>query len=86
MGQLTQNIIFFNDSVGNIAPASRHFFYEAGTSTPKAVYSDPELTTPIDQPVLADSAGFLPQIWLESGAITRDALLTNFTASIIPVV
>ena len=67
MGQLVQNIIYFNDGVGNILPGFKSFFYEAGTTTPKTVYSDQGLKTPIVQPVIADSAGVLPQIWLESG-------------------
>ena len=65
MGQLTQQVIFFNDAVGNIEPGSSHTFFEAGTTTPLAVFSDKELTTPIVQPVLANSRGILPQIWLQ---------------------
>lgn len=65
MGQLTQQIIYFNDSAGVILPGSRHFFYEAGTTTLQTVYSDKELTTPIVQPVLADASGILQQIWLQ---------------------
>lgn len=65
MGQLTQQVIFFNDAAGVILPGSRHFFYEAGTTTPQTVYSNKELTTPIVQPVLADANGILEQIWLQ---------------------
>lgn len=67
MGQLTQNVIYFNDSAGAIRPSSQHFFYEAGTTTDKAVYADKELTTPLAQPVISSADGILPQIWLDSG-------------------
>jgi len=67
MGQLTQNIIYFNDNSGAIRPNSEHFFYESGKTTDKAVYADKELTTPLAQPVISSSDGILPQIWLGSG-------------------
>lgn len=59
-------------SVGTIAPVGKHQFfddngdplsagkvytYEAGTSTPKATYSDTDLTTPNANPIVLDAAG-----------------------------
>ncbi len=68
MGQLSQDIIFYNDNTGAIRPGSQHTFFEAGTTTPKDVFADPDLTTPLGQPVVSAADGILPQIWLGSGA------------------
>jgi hypothetical protein len=43
-------------------------FYESGTSTPKATYSDEALTVPNANPVVADSAGRFGDIFLASGS------------------
>jgi hypothetical protein len=40
-------------------------WYEAGTATPIDTYSDPGLTTPNANPVVADANGRFPQIWLD---------------------
>jgi hypothetical protein len=45
------------DSNGDPAAGAKAFFYDAGTSTPKTVYSDSTLTTPYSQPVLANATG-----------------------------
>ena len=44
------------DSNVNAMSGAKLYFYSPGTSTEKAVYSDSGLTTPIAQPVTADSA------------------------------
>lgn len=49
---------------GNPAPGAKAYFYITGTSTPKPVYSDDELTIPITQPIIADSAGVFQVIYL----------------------
>lgn len=49
---------------GNPAPGAKAYFYETTTSTPKPVYSDASLTTPITQPVTADTAGVFQVIYL----------------------
>lgn len=80
MGQLTQNIIFFNDIAGVVLPGFRNFFYEAGTNTLQTVYSDKELITPIAQPVVTDASGVLQQIWLQPKSyrwVGEDANLVN---------
>lgn len=51
---------------GNPAPGAKAYFYETTTSTPKPVYSDAGLTTPITQPVIADTAGVFQVIYLAS--------------------
>jgi hypothetical protein len=46
---------------------AKYWFFESGTSTPKNTYSDEALTTPNANPVISDSNGVFPAIWLESG-------------------
>jgi hypothetical protein len=55
------------DGDGDPVSGAQAYFYDAGTTTPKAVYADPGLTTPHTSPVVADSAGRLPPIYLPSG-------------------
>lgn len=55
----------FSSSVGNIRAGDKLVFYEPGTTTPKTVYSDKELSTPIlAANLVADSAGRFPDIYL----------------------
>lgn len=42
--------------------------YNAGTTTPASVYSNPGLTVPLVNPVVADANGWLPQIFASEGA------------------
>ena len=52
-------------TTGAVVLGAKIYFYETGTSTPKAVYSDAGGTTPITQPVEADAAGLLPDVFLD---------------------
>ena len=54
------------DPDGQIVVGGKAYFYTAGGTftTPKDVYSDSELTTPIAQPVTTDAAGRLPRIFM----------------------
>ncbi len=54
------------DSDAQIVVGAKAYFYTTGGTftTPKDVYSDIELTTPISQPILSDAAGRLPRIFL----------------------
>lgn len=75
------------DSNGEMLAGSKLYFYLAGTSqaTPEYVYSDSARNTPISQPVLADSAGRWPDIfmadetydvvWKDSSGTTIDTFL-----------
>lgn len=56
------------DADGNPISGGSVSFFDAGTTTPRAVYSDATLTTPISQPVTADSAGKLPLIFMQTGS------------------
>lgn len=53
---------------GAIDPGATLTWYEAGTTTPTVTYSDPDLTVPNSNPVVADANGRFPQIWLQSGS------------------
>lgn len=44
------------------------YFFQTGTTAPQAVYSDIALTTSHSNPVVADSAGEWPKIYLDSNA------------------
>lgn len=59
------------DSNGNIVPGGKVFFYRTNSLTLAPVYADSELTTPLLQPVVANSAGKCPAIYLDSNIIYR---------------
>jgi len=52
------------DDNGNPLSGAKLYFYEAGTTTPRDVYSDTGLSTAISQPVVADSAGRFEDIYM----------------------
>lgn len=51
---------------GEILPGAKLYWYQAGTSTPLATYSDQDLTIPNTNPVLASADGRFPSIWLQA--------------------
>lgn len=53
------------DRNGDPVEGALLYFYENETTTPRAVYSDVNLTTPLSNPVVADSAGQFPQIFAD---------------------
>lgn len=58
--------VFFNLAGTTPIPGGQWFFYEIGTTTPKATYSDIDLTTPNSNPVLLDSSARLnTEVWLD---------------------
>jgi microcystin-dependent protein len=52
------------DLNGVAFPAARAFFFNAGTTTPLTVFQDNALTTPHAHPVVADSQGRFPAVFL----------------------
>ncbi|MCB2027110.1 MAG: hypothetical protein KDG56_20275, partial [Ottowia sp.] len=60
------------------------YFYDAGTTTPQAVYSDSGLSTAISQPVTADSDGVFEVVYLTTGTfkvvLKTSAGVTRYTA------
>lgn len=57
------------DATGSLMPASYVQFYISGTTTPTDVYADAALTTPLANPVVADSDGLFPFVYMD-GAVT----------------
>lgn len=54
---------FFSDS-GRILPGAQLFFYVNGTTTPQATYEDAAFTVLNQNPVICDSAGRVPNIYM----------------------
>lgn len=70
---MAQGTLFFSPRhqgiyQGVYAAGATLTFTESGTSTPKAVYEDEALTTPLSNPVSADAYGTFPAIFLTDGA------------------
>lgn len=65
------------DLEGNLLAGGTVEFYEAGTSTPLAVYSDEDLTSSLGSELTADAYGLLPDFHMASGtkykAIAKDS-------------
>lgn len=55
------------DDNGNPLAGAKLRFYDAGTTTPRTVYSNSGLSTAISQPVIADAAGRFVQVYLQAG-------------------
>lgn len=54
------------DPNGLVAPGAKAYFYEEGTLTLQDVFTSSTLLTPHDNPVVADSGGKLPDIYLDT--------------------
>ena len=63
--RFTNPVIKYTTDTLKTLPGALLYFYENGTSTPKVVYQDIALTTPHAHPVVADSAGNFPPIFLD---------------------
>jgi hypothetical protein len=60
------------------SPGAKLYFYDPGTTTERNVYQDNELTSLHMQPVIADSAGVWPAIYLQTGVYkVRDETALN---------
>lgn len=55
------------DGNGRPLSGARLFLFDGGTSTPRIGFRDSSLTSPHPNPILADSAGRLPLIYLDDG-------------------
>ena len=55
------------DGNGNPYPGAKLFSYNTGGLVARTVYSDAALTIPITQPVIADSNGKFPNIFVQAG-------------------
>lgn len=59
------------DSSGAVAASAKIYYYETGSTTPKAVYSDAGLTSAVTQPVRSSSIGIVPVTYLIAGRYKR---------------
>ncbi len=53
------------DENGNPLPGAKWYFYDSGTTTLRSVYTSSDLTTEHSNPVVADSGGRFPPIYLD---------------------
>ncbi len=68
---------------GIFVPGAKAYFFLAGSSTPVNVYSDVGLTTPITQPVVADSSnGAFVEIFLTPGTAYKVDVQTSAGVSL----
>jgi hypothetical protein len=68
----------FFDNNGNPLAGGKIFTYQAGTTTPEAVYTSASGATPHTNPIIFDSAGRVTQeIWLTEGVAYKFVLKTS---------
>lgn len=68
MAQLFDPHLYCITGTGSaIVPGAKLYWYAAGTTTPATTYSDPDLSVPNTNPVVADGAARFPAIWLGTG-------------------
>jgi hypothetical protein len=63
-------------------PGAKLYTYTTGTTTPLAVYSDYALTTPLSNPVIADSAGMFAALFASESVRYRFVLKTSADVTI----
>lgn len=59
------------DSAGLIIAGAQFYFTLTGTNTPAAPYADADLTTNLENPVIANGVGYLPPIYLDDALTYR---------------
>jgi parallel beta-helix repeat protein len=59
------------DDSGALEPGGTIEVYDAGTTTPRTVYSDRALTTTAGYQITSDAAGRLPERWISDGIIVK---------------
>lgn len=64
VARLFQPVVFIVDANGVPLSGAKYYFYESGTSTPVNTYSDSALSIANTNPVIADSAGRLGDVFL----------------------
>lgn len=60
-----RSIVPWLDESGAPYSGAKVYFFDNGTTTPMITYTDPSLSIPHDHPVVANSAGMFPAIFLE---------------------
>lgn len=71
------------DSNGNVVSGAKIYVYDAGTTTDADVYQDSALSSAHPQPVVADSSGFIPQIFIPTGQEYKYILRTSADVEIL---
>ena len=61
---------------------AKAYFFDAGTTTPKIVYKDAALSNPHDHPVIADSGGQFPAIFITEQTTYRIRITTASDATL----
>jgi hypothetical protein len=74
---LAQPVLRAIDQNGAPMAGAQMQFYQTGTTTPTPAYSSATLATPLSNPVVADSGGLFPPIWLDPTVTYRVQLLTS---------
>lgn len=70
------------DANGNPYSGAKATFYVTGTTTGSAPYSDAALSTPHDNPVVADSTGTFAPIYLDPNVVYKVVLTTSADVTI----
>lgn len=71
------------DANGNPLAGAKLYFYLANTTTKITIYQDSLAATPHQNPVVADSAGMFPPIFLAAGQAAYKTVLTTSAGSVI---
>lgn len=79
---LTLPIARLMDANGTVYPGGKLYAYATGTTTPASVYTTNALNVAHANPVVADSGGFLPAIFLDPTATYRFVAKTSGGAAI----
>jgi hypothetical protein len=74
---LAQPVLRAIDDNGDAMPGATMQFYVTGTTTPTPVYSSAALTTALANPVVADSGGLFPPMWLDPTVTYRVQLYSS---------
>ena len=69
---------------GTRVPGALAWFYAAGTMTPRTVFADVQMTTPLVQPVEADAYGVFPPVFVNGGGAVKVIARDPFTDMMLP--
>jgi len=73
-------------SAGTVLPGAKLYFYISGTTTPATVYQNAARTVAHSSPILADTGGLFPAIWLTASQSYDVTLKTSAGATVWSVV
>lgn len=60
---------------GTVSPGAQMFIWQAGSTTPITTYSDPTFLFPQSNPIIADAAGYFPQIYIDGEMLLKVRVL-----------